>query len=190
MPIEIVSLDAIRHLLAAAKPPCLIDVGSPAEFGRVHARGAESIPLDRLRGDRLAVERAGEPIYFICQSGARSAKACEKMLAAGFATAYSIEGGTAAWEAAGMPVERGTSRMISLERQVRIAAGGIVGIGVILTLEVSRAFLVIPAFVGCGLIFAGITDYCGMGMLLARMPWNNRMGATACKVSDRPSGSD
>ena len=85
---------------------------------------------------------------------------------------YSIEGGTAAWEKMGLPVERGGSRVIALERQVRIAAGALVVLGVVLAWTIHRAFLALPGLVGAGLIFAGISDYCGMAMVLAKMPWN------------------
>lgn len=83
----------------------------------------------------------------------------------------SVEGGTLAWEGAGLPVVRGR-RVISLERQVRIAAGALVVAGVLLGWLVHPAFLGLSAFVGAGLVFAGVTDTCGMGLLLARMPWN------------------
>jgi rhodanese-related sulfurtransferase len=158
------------------KQICLIDVRSPAEFDSVHARGARLIPLDRISPAEIAAVRSGptDPIYLICQAGSRSARACEKLSQAGIAQAFSIEGGTAAWEAAGLPVDRGPGRVISLERQVRIAAGSLVLIAVALTLAVHWAFIFLAAFVGAGLVFAGITDFCGMGLLLAKMPWNNR----------------
>jgi hypothetical protein len=113
--------------------------------------------------------------------------ACEKLLAAGLADAISVEGGTAACEAAGVPVVRGRKAM-SLERQVRIAAGALVATGAALaafgpdpTWRLIGAGL--AGFVGCGLVFAGVTDTCGMAMLLARMPWNQ-----ACSTpSARPS---
>jgi len=112
-----------------------------------------------------------EPIYFICKSGSRAAKACEKMQAAGVGNALSIDGGTEAWERAGLPVVRGKAAM-SLERQVRIAAGSLVLIGLALGWFVHPYLYGLSAFVGAGLVFAGVTDWCGMGMLLARMPWN------------------
>jgi len=110
----------------------------------------------------------------ICQSGARGAKACQRLQDAGVTKVYNIEGGTAAWEKAGLPIERGQTKFISLERQVRIAAGSLVLLGVILAWTVHPAFIAISAFVGAGLVFAGITDYCGMGTILSKMPWNRR----------------
>jgi rhodanese-related sulfurtransferase len=161
----------------------LIDVRTPVEFREIHAEGARNVPLDVL--DPAAVLRsrnghAGEPLYVICRSGNRADKACQRFIDAGFDEVINVEGGTQAWESANLPVVRG-KKAISLERQVRIAAGFLVLTGAVLGLVVHPYFIGLSAFVGAGLMFAGITDTCGMGMMLARMPWN--------KVSDCDSGS-
>ncbi|MFH5804485.1 rhodanese-like domain-containing protein [Alienimonas sp. DA493] len=145
----------------------LIDVRTGPEFREVHAAGARNVPLDRL--DPASLQTDG-PILTICQSGARSAKAVEKLRAAGL-EAVSVDGGAPAWEAAGLPVERG-QKTISLERQVRIAAGSLALVGSLLALFVHPYWAGLPAFIGAGLTFAGLTDTCGMGLLLAKMPWN------------------
>ena len=111
-------------------------------------------------------------VYLICRSGSRGRQACEKFLAAGYDNVVNVEGGTLEWERAGLPVVRGR-KTVSLERQVRIAAGLLVVMGTGLGAFVHPGFLALSAFVGAGLVFAGITDTCGMGMLLARMPWNH-----------------
>lgn len=152
----------------------LIDVRTPAEFREVHATPARSEPLDRLDAAAIAAARSGattEPLYVICLSGGRGKMACERLHAAGLSHVVNVEGGTKAWEAAGLPVVRG-KRTISLERQVRIAAGSLVLLGTLLGAFVHPYILGLAGFVGAGLIFAGITDTCGMGMLLAKMPWN------------------
>lgn len=110
-------------------------------------------------------------MYVICNSGNRSGKACEKFLAGGFDEVVNVEGGTKAWDEAGLPVKRG-KKAVSLERQVRIAAGSLVLVGVILGFTVHPGFFGLSGFVGAGLLFAGITDTCAMGMLIAKMPWN------------------
>jgi rhodanese-related sulfurtransferase len=130
------------------------------------------------RGAAGAAAEDAPPLYVICKSGARAAKACEKFAAAGFANVACVEGGTAAWEQAGFPVVRGTSRVISLERQVRIAAGLLVLLGVVLGWHVHPVFHGLSALIGAGLVMAGVTDWCGMGLLLAKMPWNRGGGAT------------
>ena len=71
---------------------------------------------------------------------------------------------------------------MSLERQVRIAAGTLVVLGTVLGLTVHPGFIGLSAFVGAGLIFAGVTDTCGMGLLLARMPWNRCNEEPSCNV--------
>jgi rhodanese-related sulfurtransferase len=149
----------------------LIDVRTPAEFGEVHVVFARNVPLDQLAPGALGLDPAA-PVYVVCQKGSRGAKACEKFRAAGFAHAANVEGGTLACVEAGLPVVRGRKAM-SLERQVRVAAGALVLLGVGLSF-LHPAFVGLSAFVGAGLVFAGVTDTCGMGMLLARMPWNRR----------------
>lgn len=165
----------------------LIDVRTPAEYREVHAEPARLVPLDSLDPDAIMRDRGGsegEPLYTICRSGSRGRQAAETFYAAGYANVVNVEGGTLAWERAGLPVVRGKATM-SLERQVRIAAGSLVVLGTVLGAFVHSAFLGIPAFLGAGLIFAGVTDTCGMGMLLARMPWN-RAGETADCAEARP----
>jgi rhodanese-related sulfurtransferase len=161
----------------------LIDVRTPAEFGEVHVDCAHNIPLDRLDAKAVAALGSVGPVYFVCKSGNRSHKACEKMLAAGLENVVSVEGGTAACEAAGVPVVRGR-KVMSLERQVRIAAGAMVAVGAALAafgpvspVNWQAIGAGLAGFVGCGLVFAGITDTCGMAMLIARMPWNQVSGA-------------
>ncbi len=151
----------------------LIDVRTPVEFREVHVAFARNIPLDQLDPATLMQARNGspnEPLYLICRSGSRGQQACEKFLKAGFANVINIEGGTMACVEAGLSVVRG-KKAVSLERQVRIAAGLLVLLGVGLSF-VHPALIGLSAFVGAGLVFAGVTDTCGMGMMLARMPWN------------------
>lgn len=150
----------------------LIDVRTPVEYREVHAVKAKNIPLSSLNPD--AVVKQGyteEPLYVICQKGGRSQQACQLFLDAGHTNVVSVTGGTEAWVDAELPVARG-KKAISLERQVRIVAGLLVLTGSLLGIFVSRWFMGLPAFVGAGLTFAGITDTCGMAMILARMPWN------------------
>jgi len=146
-----------------SEPVYLIDVRSPAEFQEIYAVGARSIPLDQLDPKVIHTEIPEGDIYLICHSGVRGKKACEKLLAAGIDRVVNVEGGTQAWHQAGLPVVRGR-KVMSLERQVRITAGSIVFIAVALGFFVHVAFLGLAAFIGAGLVFAGITDTCGMGL--------------------------
>src|ERR1700677_1752866 len=127
-----ISVVECRRLIEAGQPLHILDVRTTAEFAGVHVVGARSMPLDELDPVVVVAERrnANDSIYVICQSGARAQKACQRLQEAGLAHVLCVEGGTAAWEKAGLPVERGGSKVISLERQVRIGAGSLVLLGV------------------------------------------------------------
>lgn len=152
----------------------LIDVRTPVEYREAHVEFARNVPLDQLDPGAVMQARAGspdEPLYLVCRTGGRGEKACAKFQQAGYANVVNVEGGTLACEQQGLPIARG-KQAISLERQVRIAAGSLVLLGAVLSWLVHPAWIGLSAFVGAGLVFAGLTDTCGMGMLLARMPWN------------------
>ena len=180
-------------LYQSSQPVDLIDVRTPVEYREVHVEFARNIPLDRLDPQAIAVQRNGrasDPLYVICRSGSRGNQACEKLAAAGLKV-INVEGGTLAWEAAGLPVLRG-KKTISLERQVRIAIGLIVLSSAGLAALVHPYWISLAAFMGGGLIFSGITDFCGLALLLGRMPWNqvkaeprktiDEQAATCCSV--------
>lgn len=93
-------------------------------------------------------------------------------MAAGYSGIHVVEGGTQGWVAAGLPVVSLGKKSISIERQVRIGAGILVLLGIVLGFMVHPGFFVLSGFIGAGLVFAGVTDWCGMALLLARAPWN------------------
>lgn len=151
-------------------PVELIDVRMPTEFQEMHIPFARCSPLDSLDVSDFKRKHGAGPVYVVCRSGSRGRQACEKLVSSGI-EAINVEGGTLAWEAAGFPVVRGQKAM-SLERQVRIAAGLLVFTGTVLGFFVHPYWIALPAFMGAGLVFSGITDFCGMAILLGRMPWN------------------
>lgn len=161
----------LNRLLIEKPDLTVIDVRTPVEFAEVHVAQARNEPLDKFNAAAVDSER---PVYLLCRSGARATKAAGQLAATGHHEPVVVEGGTQAWIAAGLPVERGQTSVISLERQVRIAAGSIVLTGVLLANFVHPSFIWLSGFVGAGLVFAGITDWCGMGLLLARAPWNQK----------------
>ncbi len=166
----------LARLLRERPEARLLDVRTPGEFEAEHIAGAYNVPLDTL--DEHAAEiRAGvaEPVVLVCRSGQRARKAEAALLAVGMTNLRVLDGGLTAWAAAGQPVRRGEPRM-SLERQVRIAAGALAATGGFLALFVNPLFAAIPAFVGSGLVFAGVTDTCAMGLLIARLPYNRPAG--------------
>ncbi len=188
MSIATISAAELAKLIQSGTPCDLIDVRTPGEFAGVHAAGARLVPLDALDVQAVLASRQAatdQPIYLICKAGSRGKKACEKFIAAGCTNVVNVDGGTDAWVAAGLPVERSGSGVIALDRQVRIAAGSLVLLGVLLAWKVSAIFIGLSAFVGAGLVFAGITDTCGMAMMLAKMPWNQATCAGACSCSPR-----
>ena len=171
---ETISPEALYQLVKTGVKVHLIDVRTPAEFRQIHVPYAANFPLETLNPARIVEEHTangGGPLYVICQSGARAAQACRKLLAAGATHVVNVERGTLGCEEDGLELTRG-QQTISLERQVRIAAGSLVLLGTILGFTVDKGFYGLSAFIGAGLVFAGITDTCGMGMLIARMPWN------------------
>lgn len=173
MNVESISPQRLLSICNAGKAE-IVDVRTPVEFRELHLEMARNVPLDKLEPNALMQARNGakeEPLYIICRTGKRGQQACQKFLEAGFSNVFNIEGGTLACAEAGLPIAR-SQKAISLERQVRIAAGSLVVLGVLLGWLVHPVFYVISGFVGAGLVFAGITDTCGMGMILARMPWN------------------
>ena len=168
----VLGADELARLLGTRPDVRLLDVRSPAEYETMHIRGAYNVPLDRL-GEHGAEIRAtvAEPVVLICQSGQRARRAETALRAAGMPNLHVLEGGVSAWNAAGQPVVRGAERM-SLERQVRIFAGALAALGAVLALTVNPLFALLPAFVGSGLVFAGVTNTCASAMLLARLPYN------------------
>lgn len=177
---KIITPAELQHLLETQQGLAVIDVRTPVEFAEVHVPQARNEPLDQLNPQALVADgqvTKEQPVYLLCRSGGRAAKAAQTFLTAGLDNPVVVEGGTLAWIEAGLPVTRGVVKVISLERQVRIAAGSLVLVGVLLAIFVHPYFIGLSAFVGAGLVFAGITDWCGMGLLLAKLPWNSRKPA-------------
>jgi rhodanese-related sulfurtransferase len=180
-----ISPQALAQLHRSGQGIDLIDVRTPAEFQQVHVEFARNIPLSDLDPAQVVRARNGsanEPLYVICQAGGRGQQACDRFAKAGFANVINIEGGTAACETAGLPLVRG-KKVMSLERQVRITAGSLVLVGVALGSLVHPYLYGLSAFIGAGLVFAGVTDTCGMGMMLAKMPWNTRTAPSTSSPS-------
>jgi rhodanese-related sulfurtransferase len=157
-----------------ADPGCrlgltLIDVREPMEFASGHIAGSCNIPLDRL-GQAPLPEG---PLLLVCQSGNRSAQGVEALRQQHHSAAVAdLEGGIAAWQQAGLPLHRRRNAPLPLMRQVQIAAGSLVLLGLILSASLAPAWIALSWFVGAGLVFAGLSGSCGLAKLLALMPWN------------------
>lgn len=155
----------------------LIDVREPDEHARERIDGARLAPLSRFDPTALASERDKTAVFY-CNSGNRTGQAGERLLRAGFKAAWQLEGGLQGWKRAGLPVTADPRAPLPIMRQVQIAAGTLVLLGVALAVVVSPWFMALAAFVGAGLIVAGITGFCGMANLLVHMPWNRTSPAT------------
>lgn len=151
----------------------LIDIRDADEYAREHIPVAQSVPLDTLPAGLKA--GAGDTIIFHCQSGARTSGNADRLTrAASPAQAFVIEGGIQGWKQAGLQTVEDRSQPLPLMRQVQIAAGLLILCGVVLGYSVSGGFFLLSGFVGAGLLFAGVTGFCGMARLLRVMPWNRR----------------
>jgi rhodanese-related sulfurtransferase len=167
----------LSTLLRSDQTARLLDVRTASEFENGHVAGAYNVPLDQLHEHAQEVRAARGTVVLICQSGQRAQKAEALLRSSGMANIHVLDGGIKAWLAAGYPVRRIRAR-VSLERQVRMVAGALVAAGSIAALTVSPLLALVPALVGSGLVFSGVTDTCGMGMLLARLPYNR--AAASC----------
>jgi len=162
----------------------LIDVREPDEHARERIEGARLAPLSRFDPVSLVGEaERGKVAVFHCNSGNRTAQAADRLLGAGFAEAYQLEGGLQGWKRAGLPVIADRKAPLPIMRQVQIAAGSLVLLGIVLAVLVSPWFMALSAFVGAGLIVAGITGFCGMANLLLHMPWNRPREAAATSLA-------
>ena len=155
------------------KGAVLVDIREGDERARAQIAGSEHLPLSKL--DRVAMSpgRSGQIVVFHCKSGNRTAVNAAKLQEKTGCEAFILEGGIDAWTAAGLPTEAaGKKPPIEIIRQVMIVAGTMALSGVLLGLTVNSLWFYLPAFVGAGLIFSGVTGYCLMAYILRRMPWN------------------
>jgi rhodanese-related sulfurtransferase len=164
-----ISVNELSQLCHSGQKPEIIDVRSETEFAVGHIPGAKCIPLQQLPV-RHADLGDGD-LILVCEAGTRAGMA-QKSLSQRSGRVFVLDGGTRAWREAGLPVIAPQRTHWSLERQVRLGAGVLILIGIALTVLVSKAWILMPAFMGAGLTFAGATDICMLGRLLARMPWN------------------
>lgn len=170
---EIVQVISPAELAALGKqrPIRLIDVRTPAEFAQFHAEGATNVPLEQIEAGLI---NGDETTYLICRAGSRGHKACEMLLALNpQARVVNVEGGTLAWQAAGLPTIRAPKRF-SFERRGRRIALLLIVISILLSIFVHRGLLGIAGLVAAGIVIAGMTDAFGMGLIIGKMPWYRR----------------
>lgn len=154
----------------------LVDVREHVEFAGGRVEGAKLVPLDEIEKRHQEIDHT-HTVYVMCRSGRRSTEAQKRLRALGFTNVVNVKGGFEEWKKENLPFEKDENAPWSLERQVRFVAGLLVLTGVLLSIFVHPYFVGLAGFVGAGLTFAGATDWCGMGLLLAKMPWNQRQSA-------------
>ena len=147
----------------------VIDVREPMEYAGGHIIGSLNVPLSRI----TKADLPRGPLVLVCHSGNRSAQALAQLQQQGHGYPLAdLEGGVPAWQQAGLPVRKLKNAPLPLMRQVQITAGSLVLLGLILSNVVAPAWILLSWFVGAGLVFAGVSGFCGMARLLALMPWN------------------
>lgn len=172
MPIKTIKAGAFKTRAASAEEK-ILDVREPAEFASESMPGSVNVPLSHLDKEAPGIPKSA-PVYLLCRSGMRSMKAAESLQKMGYENLCVVEGGLEACKTCGTEVTAGSAKVWQLERQVRFAAGFLVLAGILGGYTLHQGFYLLSAFVGAGLIFAAVTDTCGMAMLLARMPWNQK----------------
>lgn len=154
----------------------LIDIREPDEYAREHIPGAISLPVSALNEADLILD-ADQRAIFHCKSGMRTDTNCAALAQRVEGEAFMLEGGLDAWRAFGLPTAKDATAPLEINRQVQITAGSLVLFGVLMGWFVAPAWFGVSAFVGAGLMFAGLSGWCGMATLLQAMPWNRRSPA-------------
>jgi rhodanese-related sulfurtransferase len=165
---------AILKQWLAQQAVTLVDVREPVEYAGEHLAGSILVPLSKF--DPSQIPNEGQKVVVYCQSGRRSTQAAQQLVASGFEVEnlVTLKGGLNAWKAEGYQTKVNKKAPLSLMRQVQIVAGSLVLTGTLLGAFVSPGFLVLSGFVGAGLMFAGITNTCGLALLLAKLPYNQQ----------------
>ncbi|WP_255770620.1 rhodanese-like domain-containing protein [Pseudarthrobacter sulfonivorans] len=170
--VTVLGPEALRSWIVEHQDLVVIDVRSAAEFDAMHIRGSYNVPLPLLseHTDELA-SRLGSRVVLVCQSGARAEQARQRLGASGIEGAYVLTGGVPGFAAAGGDVVKGKGRW-DLERQVRLAAGSLVVLGLAGGKFVSPKVRTLAGVIGAGLTFSAATNTCAMGKAISAMPWN------------------
>jgi rhodanese-related sulfurtransferase len=164
----------LRQLIHEDASIRVLDVRTGGEFGGVHIPGSFNVPLDTLTEHARELADVDSRVVLVCQSGARATEAGQKLNAAGKDSLQVLDGGISAWESSGGDVVRGEERW-GMERQVRLAAGAIAVTSVLASVIVPKAKW-LAAGVGGGLAYSALSNTCTMGLVLAKLPYNQADG--------------
>lgn len=162
----------------------VLDVRSPAEFETTHIVGSYNLPLD-LVGEHAAqlAARLDRKVVLVCQSGVRADQARQRLAATGMDNLHVLKAGVPGFADASGQVVHGRPRW-TLERQVRLVAGGLVLAGVLASRWAPKSVL-LAGGIGAGLTASALTDTCTMGRLLSALPHNRGAQVDAQQLLDR-----
>lgn len=180
-----ITLEKLDEMMRSTTKPMMLDVRTLGEFSAGHVPGAVHIPMDEVEA-RLDDIPAGEPIVLVCQSGNRASMVCD-LIQHERPNAMVLEGGTDTWMESGRPTVCSQRTRWAIDRQVRLGAGLLALIGAVLAVTVAPGWIYLAMFIGAGLTFSGLTNFCGMASLLALMPWNKPRRPTMGSVATRDS---
>ena len=185
--LEMISPPDASSLLEQDPQAKILDVRSALEFSQVHIEHSLNIPIDMISAKINELSQSRQNYLVLCHTGNRAAMAADMLIQSGIHTVKVIEGGIIRWQKEKLPVIKGQGGM-SLERQVRLIAGSLVLLGIMMSWLLHWAFIFVSVFVGSGLIYAGLTDNCLMGMLLMKLPYNKKLyktksGGGTCSIS-------
>ena len=162
------------------KEAVLVDVREPAEYASENIIGATLLPLGKINKSLLP-PHVGKKLVIHCRKGGRGGSACEKLLAEDPALElYNLEGGIEAWRAAGLAVATSGKSCLPLDRQVQLTIGVILIAANVLGMVFGPAWFLLTALIGVGLTIAGLTGFCGLALVIARMPWNQQSAKSCC----------
>jgi rhodanese-related sulfurtransferase len=161
-----------------SKQAVIVDVREPAENNSASIKDSHLIPVGKICKQNLP-KLEGKKLIIHCQKGARGSNACQKLISEDSSLEiYNLEGGIEAWKNAGFEIKSSGKFFLSIDRQVQLIIGIFVLLGSVLGYLVNPVFFLLSAFFGLGLTFAGITGFCGLALLVAKMPWNK--GKSSC----------
>jgi len=173
MPLKSIDANTLQTWLNTGEA-VLVDVREPAEHAAESIQGATLLPLGSISKIALPAH-ANKKLVIHCRKGGRGGTACQKLLAEDpNLDIYNLEGGIDAWSAAGLTIASSGKSFLPLDRQVQLTIGLCVLAGSLLGYFISPVFFLFTGFFGIGLTFAGLTGFCGLALLMAKMPWNQR----------------
>ncbi len=163
----------------------LVDVREPAEHAAENITGATLLPLGKV-SKSLLPQHIGKKLVIYCRKGGRGGSACEKLMAEDPGLdIYNLEGGIEAWRAAGLTVASSGKAFLPLDRQVQLTIGLLLITGSVLGALFSPKWFLLTGLIGAGLTVAGVTGFCGLAFIMAKMPWNQNVKASCCAMNSR-----